>query len=67
MKDNEEEGFKSTPGNTSTGLMPCAIVNDSGTGFAVYLAWSDRTGNKQGVNFNGAYDELEDSKVIFVE
>ena len=65
--DNEEEGFKSTPGNTSTGLMPCVKVNDSGTAFAVYLAWSDRTGNKQGVNFNGDYDELEDSKVIFVK
>ena len=65
--DNFEEGFKSTPGNASTALMPCAKVNDTGTAFAVYLAWSDRTGHKEGENFNGDYTELEDSKVIFVK
>ncbi len=64
---NTAQGFKSTPGNGGIGLAPCAKVSDNGNNFAVYLAWSDRTGHKEGENFNGDYDELEDSKVIFVK
>lgn len=64
---NTSQGFKSTPGSGGIGLAPCAKVSDNGNNFAVYLAWSDRTGHKQGENFNGDYDELEASKVIFVK
>ncbi|MCR5251372.1 MAG: type II secretion system GspH family protein [Lachnospiraceae bacterium] len=60
------EGLKSTPASGHT-LMPCAIVNSAGSGFAVYIAWSDRTGYKKGENFNESYDDLEDSKVIYVK
>ena len=65
--DPEDMGFKSTPETGYDSPWPVAIMNRSGNGFAVYLAHSDRTGNKQGENFNGEYDELEDSKVIFVK
>ena len=58
--------FKSSH-NGGPSIIPCAVVNDSGNGFAIYLAWTDRTGNKQAENFNGTYDELEDSKVIYVK
>ena len=61
-----EKGLKSTPADGHP-LLPCAIVNENGTDFAVYVAWSDRTGHKEGENFNGAYSELEDSKVIYVK
>lgn len=65
--DAADMGFKSTPETGYDSPWPVAIMNRSGNGFAVYLAHSDRTGNKQGENFNGEYDELEDSKVIFVK
>lgn len=58
--------FKSSHNGGPT-IIPCAVVNDSGNGFAIYLAWTDRTANKQAENFNGTYDELEDSKVIYVK
>lgn len=64
---NTAQGFKSTPASGGIGLAPCAKVSDNGNNFAVYLAWSDRTGHKDGENFNGDYDELEESKVIFVK
>lgn len=65
--DPADMGFESTPEAGYDSPWPVAIMNRSGNGFAVYLAHSDRTGNKQGENFNGEYDELEDSKVIFVK
>ena len=58
--------FKSTPVSGHK-LMPCALVSSDGTKFAVYLAWSDRYGEKNGENFNDTYDDLEDSRVIFVK
>ncbi len=58
--------FKSSGGSGhSLGLM--TVQNDEGTGFAVYLQWSDRTGQKQGVAYTGDYDGLEASKVIYVK
>ncbi|MCR5210733.1 MAG: prepilin-type N-terminal cleavage/methylation domain-containing protein [Lachnospiraceae bacterium] len=63
----KDQGFKSTSANPSTGLIPFVQVNESGTAFAVVLAWSDRYGEKQGENFLGEYSELEDSRVIFVK
>ncbi len=61
-----EKGLKSTPADGHP-LLPCAIVNETGTDFAVYVAWSDRTGQKEGENFNGVYSELEGSKVIYAK
>lgn len=58
--------FKSSH-NGGPGIIPCAVVDDSGNSFAIYLAWTDRTGNKQAENFSGDYYELEDSKVIFAK
>ena len=60
-----DEYCKSTP--SGVGFIFGAVVNDDGTNFAIYIAWSDRYGEKQGENFNGAYDELEDSRVIYVK
>ena len=62
----EDQGFKSTSGGPYS-LRAMAVVNDSGSGFAVYVQFSDRTGNKQGETFTGSYNDLEDSKVIFVK
>ena len=61
------EYFKSTPGGSGGFFVLNAVVNSDGTDFAIYLSWSDRYGEKQGENFNGAYDELEDSRVIYVK
>ena len=62
-----DQGFVSTPVAGHT-LLPKAIVNPTGNGFAVYLDYSDRTGNKDGEYFTGGeYGDLEDSKVIFVK
>ena len=61
-----EQKFQSTP-EDGYFLMPCAVVSETGNGFAVYLAHSDRTGHKQGENFNDTYEELENSKVIYVK
>ena len=45
----------------------CVVPNENGTDCAVYIAWSDRTGGKDGENYNDSYAGLEDSKVIFVK
>ena len=65
--DEADEGFESTPMEGYDCVAPLALINPNGNGFAVYLQHSDRTGNKQGENFTGEYDELEDSKVIYVK
>ena len=63
---NHMDHLKSTPA-AGQSLIICAVVNDDGTDFAIYIAWSDRYGEKNGENFSGTYDELEDSRVIFVK
>ena len=63
----EELGLLSTPMSGFV-LEPYALVNDSGTAFAVLLDYSDRTGNRDGVMFGyDHYQNLEASRVIFVK
>ncbi len=62
-------GFKSTSALGNGLIYPRVAVNDSGTGFAVYLRYTDRTGNRDGNANVYNYDDLEndDCKVIFVK
>jgi len=63
----EELGLLSTPMSGYV-LEPYALVNDTGTAFAVLLDYSDRTGNRDGVMFGyDHYQNLEDSKVIYIK
>ncbi len=58
--------LKSTPkSGLSLGFMTAA--NEDGTNFAVFVQFSDRYGEKNGEQFTGDYEELEDSRVIFVK
>ncbi len=61
-----EHGYESTPRDGQK-LLPKIVVNSTGNAFAIYLDNSDRTGHKDGEAFSGGYDDLEDSKVIFVK
>ena len=45
----------------------CIAPDDDSDDFAVFIAWSDCTGKKNPENFNGSFDELEESNVIFVK
>ena len=61
-------GLQSTPKSGNPNLIPYAVTNNSGTAFAVYLEYSDRTGHKDGDYFGGdEYDLLDDSRVIFIK
>ena len=62
-------GFKSTSALGNGLIYPRVDVNSSGTGFAVYLRYTDRTGNKNGNGNVYTYDGLEDEdcKVIYVK
>ncbi len=63
---DQRQHIKSTPARTN-GII-CAVTDHTGSNFAIYIAWSDRTGGKDGENFNSDdIDELEDSKVIYVK
>ncbi len=65
MGSNHSQYLKSKDANTS-GII-CIVPNGDGSDFAIYIAWSNREANGAGVNFLGDYDEIEDSKVIYVK
>ena len=65
MGSNHSQYLKSGTANEK-GII-CVVPNEHGTDCAVYIAWSDRTGGKNGVNYNNSYAGLENSKVIFVK
>ena len=56
---------KSTP--AKTGGIICVVCDSDSDAFAVYISGSDRTGKKNGETYNGSYDDLEDSRVIFTK
>ena len=60
-------GFKSTSTYPGGRIWPKVIVNDSGNSFAVYLQFTDRTGNRNGEGGLYAYDDLENHNCIFVK
>ncbi len=60
--------YKSTPGPGGAGcLIPYVCANQEGTAIAVGLAWSDRTGKKQGTNYSGTYEHIESCNNIYVK